>query len=193
MMTTVSATTDWTSAREAFSGGELLAYPTEAVFGLGCDPSNEQAVQRLLDLKQRPVQKGLILLAADYSQLLPFVDDKAIGQDKRFSVFSHWPGPVTLLLPARADCPLWLRGEHMTIATRVTAFEPARQLCKALGSAIVSTSANLSQQPALTSAAEVEQSFGDRLGWIYQHPVGGAQTPSKIINPLTGEVVRNGL
>jgi len=193
MITPAFSETEQQQAQTCFQQGQLLAYPTEAVFGLGCDPANEQAVQALLDLKQRPIEKGLILLAADYSQLLPFVDDKAIAQDKRFSVFSNWPGPITLILPARADCPRWLRGEHDTIATRVTAFEPARQLCKVLGSALVSTSANRSGEPALTRAEEVRAAFGDTLGWIYDQPVGGAAAPSKILNPLTGEVVRTGL
>lgn len=193
MMNSAFSDLEQQQARTSFEQGQLLAYPTEAVFGLGCDPTNAHAVQALLDLKQRPIEKGLILLAADYSQLLPFVDDKAIGQDKRFSVFSHWPGPVTLILPARADCPRWLRGEHNSIATRVTAFEPARQLCKVLGSALVSTSANRSGEPALTAAAAVREAFGDSLGWVCEQPVGGAAAPSKILNPLTGEVVRIGL
>lgn len=181
---------DWEAAREAFRAGEIIAYPTEAVFGLGCDPRNEQAVKKLLALKQRPQAKGLIILAADYSQAFSFVDDRAIPQDKRFSVFSHWPGPITLLLPAAPTVPEWLRGEHQQIAVRVTAHEPARQLCKALGSAIVSTSANMSGQPTLQSAAEIRAQFGDQIGWILDAPLGGATKPSRILDPLTGTTLR---
>ncbi|MFC0446210.1 Sua5/YciO/YrdC/YwlC family protein [Pseudidiomarina halophila] len=180
----------WQAAKAAFAAGELLAYPTEAVFGLGCDPRNEAAVMKLLALKQRPVEKGLILVAADYSQLVRYVADLKIPQDKRFSVFSHWPGPITLLLPAAPDAPPWLTGGRQQIAVRVTAHEPTRQLCKALGSAIVSTSANRSGEPALTTAAEVRQEFGNQLGWVMEDEVGGASGPSKIIDPLTQEIVR---
>ncbi|EKE83386.1 Sua5 family translation factor [Idiomarina xiamenensis 10-D-4] len=180
---------DWQAAREAFATG-LIAYPTEAVFGLGCDPREDVFLQQLLDLKQRPQEKGFILLAADYSQLLPFVDDNAIPQDKRFSVFSHWPGPVTLLLPARQSVSPLLRGQFDTIACRVTAYEPARELCRQLNSAIVSTSANRHQQPSLTSFEAVKTEFNDELAWVMDDAVAGASSPSTIINPLTGQVVR---
>lgn len=183
-------TIDWQTAQDAFRQGGLLAYPTEAVFGLGCDPRNAEAVDKLLALKQRERSKGLILVAADYSQLLPYVDDLAIPQDKRFQVFSSWPGAVTLLLPAAVGCPDYLRGDHHTIAVRVTAHEPTRQLCKQLRSALVSTSANRSGEAALCDAAAVRAEFGSAIDWIMDAPVGGASTPSRIINPLTGEQLR---
>ncbi|WP_411359737.1 L-threonylcarbamoyladenylate synthase [Pseudidiomarina salilacus] len=182
---------DWDAARTAFSTGELLAYPTEAVFGLGCDPRNEKAVQKLLELKQRPLEKGVILLAADYSQLVAYVADLKIPQDKRFSVFSHWPGPITLVLPASERTPKWLTGGRDTIAVRVTAHEPARQLCKALGSAIVSTSANVAGEAPLTTASAVREAFGEQIAWVMDAPVGTLATPTKIIDPLTNSVVRD--
>ncbi|MBA3988817.1 MAG: L-threonylcarbamoyladenylate synthase type 1 TsaC [Idiomarina sp.] len=177
-------------ARDALRDHQVIAYPTEGVFGLGCAPYDEVAVRKLLALKNRDISKGMILIAADYSQLLDYVDDKQIGQDVRFKVLSHWPGHTTLILPARYDVPRFLKGDHDTIAVRVTAFEPARRLCRALGTALVSTSANASGEPAMTSAEQVRQSFGDQLGWIMDEPVGQASGPSKIINPLTNEVVR---
>ena len=182
---------DWDAARTAFSAGELLAYPTEAVFGLGCDPRNEKAVQKLLELKQRPLEKGVILLAADYSQLVAYVADLKIPQDKRFSVFSLWPGPITLVLPASERTPKWLTGGRDTIAVRVTAHEPARQLCKALGSAIVSTSANVTGEAPLTTASAVREAFGEKIAWVMDAPVGHLATPTKIIDPLTNSVVRD--
>lgn len=182
---------DFQAAQDAFRHGQLLAYPTEAVFGLGCDPRNQEALQKLLALKQRPQDKGLILLAADYSQLLPFVDDRAIPGSVRFAIFSQWPGFVTQLLPAAADVPEALRGAHDQIAVRITAFEPARQLCKALNSAIVSTSANRSGEPALRDADAVAAQFGDDLGWIMHQPTGGAERPSRIIDPISQRVIRD--
>jgi L-threonylcarbamoyladenylate synthase len=180
---------DITSAREALLEG-VIAYPTEAVFGLGCDPTNDTAIQKILVLKQRPVDKGLILIAADYSQLLPYVDDQAIGQDKRFSVFSHWPGPTTLILPARKSVSHLLTGGRETIAVRVTAFEPARELCRKLGTPLVSTSANPAGKEPARTADEVRAYFGDELNWIMDADVGGAAAPSQIIDPLTKKVFR---
>lgn len=170
--------------------GGVIAYPTESCFGLGCDPNNEQAVLKILELKQRDINKGLILIASDYSQLLPFVDDAKIPQDKRYSAFSHWPGPFTLLLPAKSTTPKCLTGQFDTIAVRVTAHEGARDLCRRLGHAIVSTSANLAGEESLKSAAEVAQVFADKVDFIVQGEIGGATNPSTIINPITGKVFR---
>lgn len=184
------ANEDWEAAREAVKTG-VIAYPTEAVFGLGCDPTNDVAVQRLLNLKQRPVEKGLILLAADYGQLFPFVEDSAIPQNKRFQVFSQWPGPVTLILPARQGVSSLLTGGRSTIAVRVTAYEPARTLCREVGHALVSTSANRTGQLPARSASEVQAQFGDELNWIMDVSTGGAENPSRIINPLNDQVYRD--
>lgn len=180
----------YAAARDALLDHGVIAYPTEAVFGLGCAPYDEVAVRKLLTLKQRDVDKGLILIAADYSQLLDYVDDKRIGQDRRFEVFSHWPGHTTLVLPARADVPRFLRGAHDTIAVRVTDFEPARKLCRALGTALVSTSANRAGEPALTTAKQVREAFGDGIDWVMDAPVGDATAPSRILNPLSKGVIR---
>lgn len=182
-------TFDVSAARQALLSG-VIAYPTEAVFGLGCDPTNEAAIQQILDLKQRPAEKGLILIAADYSQLLPYVDDMAIGQDKRFSVLSHWPGPTTLILPARPSVSRLLTGDRDTIAVRVTAFEPARELCRKLGTALVSTSANPSGEEPARTADQVRDYFSEQVAWVMDEPTGGAQSPSRIIDPLSNKVFR---
>ncbi|WP_417447735.1 Sua5/YciO/YrdC/YwlC family protein [Idiomarina abyssalis] len=180
----------WEAAHNAVRTG-VIAYPTEAVFGLGCDPTNEVAIQKLLSLKQRPAEKGLILIAADYSQLLPFVEDSAIPQDKRFSVLSHWPGPVTLILPVRKSVSPLLTGGRDTIAVRVSAHEPVRELCRALGHALVSTSANLTGQEPARTAAEVRLQFGDSVDWIMDEATGRAANPTRIINPFNNQVVRD--
>lgn len=185
-----TAPDEFTAAREAIAQHEVIAYPTEAVFGLGCLPDDELAVRKILAMKERDPTKGLILIAADYSQLRTWVDDQAISGDQRFKVFSAWPGPVTQLLPARADCPKLLRGEHDTIAVRVTDHEPARRLCRALGTALVSTSANRAGAEPLTTAAAVQAEFGSEVAWVMPDQVGSHTTPSRIINPLTGDVLR---
>jgi len=181
---------EFAAAQAAIANHGVIGYPTEAVYGLGCAPYDEIAVRKLLAMKQRSADKGLILIAADYSQLLSYVDDSKIAQDKRFTVLSQWPGPVTLVLPARDDVPRFLRGKHNTIAVRVTAFEPARRLCKAIGTALVSSSANVQGEQALTTAEQVEHAFGAQLDWVMPGLVGGSSQPSRIVNPLTGDVLR---
>jgi tRNA threonylcarbamoyl adenosine modification protein (Sua5/YciO/YrdC/YwlC family) len=176
---------------QALQQGGVIAYPTEAVYGLGCDPDNEAAVLALLAIKQRPVEKGLILVAANYSQLLPYVDDKAIPLEKRYQIFSSWPGHISWVLPASKTAPKWITGQFNTIAVRVSAHPVVQQLCSAYGKPLVSTSANLSGQPAITDKAELQQSLGDKLSAVMPGPLGGATQPSQIRDAISGDIVRS--
>lgn len=176
---------------DALNAGGVIAYPTEAVYGLGCDPDNEAAVLALLAIKQRPVEKGLILVAANYSQLMPYVDDKAIPPKKRYQIFSSWPGHVSWVLPASQAAPKWITGQFDSIAVRVSAHPVVQQLCLTYGKPLVSTSANLSGQPAITNKTELEQSLGTMLAAIVPGALGGATQPSQIRNALTGDIVRS--
>lgn len=177
--------------RQAFFTGEILAYPTEAVFGLGCDPDNEQAVMSLLALKQRPVEKGLILVAKTYSQLLPYVKDSAIPLDRRTAIISSWPGPVTWLLPRADNAPEWLTGGSDMIAVRVSAHPVVMQLCEILDKPLVSTSANLSGQSPVTEAQEIVHTFANNVRLV-PGKVGASLKPSEIRHGLTGNIIRPG-
>lgn len=169
-------------------GGGVVAYPTEAVFGLGCDPFNPQAVYRLLALKQRPWEKGLILIAADLTQLDPFI--QPLSETELTTVNATWPGPVTWLLPTRPETPKWLRGTHHSIAVRITDHPLAAALCLALGHALVSTSANPAGRPPAKSPLKVRQYFDQQLDAIVSGPLGNQQRPSEIRDLHTGGVVR---
>ena len=177
------------TAVEAMRNGGIIAYPTEAVFGLGCDPDNHAALTELLLLKQRPASKGLILIAADLSQLEPYIApvDEAILQ----RALNTWPGPVTWLFPCDRNIDPLLKGEFMTIAVRVTAHPVARQLCQTFGKPIVSTSANLSGQPAARTAAEVRAQFADRLAVIVDGQVDLQAQPSEIRDLVSNKVIRS--
>ena len=178
------------NAADVFMQGGVLAYPTEAVFGLGCDPDNDEAVQKLLTIKQRPVHKGLILLAANYSQLLPYIDDDAISQDKRFSVLSRWPGAITQVLPANKNISPLLCGAFHSIAVRVTDHADVVALCKKTKKAIISTSANLTGQEPAHTWQQVEQQLGDKVDFILKGKTSGLLKPTSIINGLTGDIFR---
>lgn len=138
----------------------VIAYPTEAVFGLGCDPDSETAVLALLALKRRPVEKGLILIAADYQQLIPYIADEQLTAEQKKRMFSRWPGPVTWVLPARAETPGWLTGRFSSLAVRVSDHPDVVQLCHRFGKPLVSTSANLSGLPPCRNVDEVQAQFG---------------------------------
>ena len=104
-------------ARVVREGG-VIAYPTEAVWGLGCDPWNEVAVDRLLALKERPVHKGLILVADSIEQFGFLLDDLPERWIDRLA--STWPGPNTWLVPHQNRLPEWIAGQHDTVALRVS-------------------------------------------------------------------------
>ncbi len=175
-------------AARALRAGGLVAYPTEAVWGLGCNPADPVTVFELLELKQRHPEKGLILVAADLAQLRPWI--APLSKEARTKVLGSWPGPVTWLVPAAPACPYWLTGAHETLAVRVTAHPVAAALCRAWGGALVSTSANPAARRPARSALAVRRYFGERLDAILAGPTGGAARPSAIRDLASGRVLR---
>ena len=168
--------------------GGVVAYPTEAVFGLGCDPLNKTAVHHLLALKQRPVSKGLILIAAEFSQLQHYVVEPS--PEQRLKLKLSWPGAVTWLIPARPQTPRWLRGNHAALAVRVTAHPVAAALCRLFGGPIVSTSANLSNRPPARNALAVRRCFRNQLDCIIHDETGPNKNPTEIRNLIDGSLLR---
>jgi len=168
--------------------GGILAYPTEAVFGLGCDPANPYAVMRLLALKQRRVEKGLILVAASLQQLQPWIAPFPRKLNRRLE--SSWPGPNTWLLPAAKHCPDWLTGGRDTIAVRVSAHPVVQRLCRATGSAIVSTSANPEGRPPARSRLELRLRFPTGIDYCLPGTLGGLKQPTRIRDLQSGRVIR---
>jgi L-threonylcarbamoyladenylate synthase len=170
--------------------GELLAYPTEAVYGLGGDPDNEDAVLKLLALKKRPIDKGLILVAKTYSQLLPYVDDAKIPMYMRTEIFSSWPGPVTWLLPAAKQCPKWITGNSDLVAVRVSQHLVVSQLCELFGKPLISTSANVSGVKPAINTEQLYQQF-DKTLLLVDGALGGASNPSQIRHGISGQTIRD--
>jgi L-threonylcarbamoyladenylate synthase len=170
--------------------GELIAYPTEAVYGIGCDPDNEVAVLKLLALKKRPVVKGLILVAKTYSQLLPYVDDAKIPMHKRTEIFSSWPGPVTWLLPAARQTPKWITGDSDLIAVRVSQHLVISQLCELFGKPLISTSANVSGMIPAINSEQLYQQF-DKTLLLVDGALGEANKPSQIRHGISGQTIRD--
>ena len=177
------------AARVLHSGG-LIAYPTEAVYGLGCDPLNPDAVERLLQLKQRPWQKGLILIAASIEQLLPFIEP--IDLQYQHKLDASWPGPNTWLVPASDNCPGWIRGTHNTVAVRVTAHPVVIDLCNSFGGAIVSTSANYTGKPPAMSPLSVLRDLGADVDYCLHGKLGGAERPTVIRDLVSDQTIRLG-
>jgi L-threonylcarbamoyladenylate synthase len=170
--------------------GGVLAYPTEAVWGLGCDPLDAEAVARILAIKERPASMGLILIAAEFGQLLPWLEPLPYEVEARMA--ATWPGPVTWVVPAQAWVPDWVHGGRGSLAVRVTAHAQSAALCRATGFAIVSTSANRSGHPPARTGIQVRRWFDDELDLILGGATGGRQRPSEIRDALTGLPIRSG-
>lgn len=177
-------------AASMLRGGGVLAYPTEAVFGLGCDPHAPIAFRRIFDLKQRPPQRGVLLIAADYAQVERYIAVDAVPTARMDQIRAGWPGPHTWIFPRAPDVPAWIAGEHPDIALRVTAHAPAAALCRAFGGALVSTSANPHGKPPARALDVLESYFGEALDGVLDAPLGGQSTPTVIRDALTGAIIR---
>lgn len=169
-------------------GGGVIAYPTEAVFGLGCLPRSRTAVERVLAIKRRSWRKGLILVGASFAQLERYA--VLPPEPRRSEVLASWPGPHTWVLDARPGAPRWITGGRSSIAVRVTAHPIARALCLAVGEALVSTSANVSRRPPHRRLLTLRRDLGRRVDRVVAGPLGGLAQPTAIRDGRSGRVLR---
>ena len=186
----VTESPDLDAVVRALRDGGVIAYPTEAVWGLGCDPFNQAAVLGLLRIKQRPVEKGLILIAATVAQLDGLIDWSTVPLERREAVLASWPGPNTWVVPATARVPRTITGEHVSVAVRVSAHPQVSALCEAFGGVLVSTSANLAGQPAATTRDDLDPVLLARIDAILCGEVGGRSAPSTIRDARSGATLR---
>jgi L-threonylcarbamoyladenylate synthase len=178
------------AAAAVLHGGGVIAYPTESVWGLGCDPFNPAAVDRLLAIKQRPVSKGLILIASSLAQIASLIDRDALPPERIAAVLASWPGPHTWLLPCTSLVPAWLRGDHATLALRVTAHRQSAALCAAFGGPLVSTSANLAADAPARTRGELDPRLLAQLDGVLDGATDGLATPTPIRDAASGMVLR---
>jgi len=175
-------------ARNEIQAGGVVAYPTEAVWGLGCDPFNQRTVEKILALKRRPVSKGLLLIAGDQSLFAPLL--AFLPQERRQIVEASWPGPNTWVLPDPGIYPGWVRGCHNSVAVRVTDHPVVRALTMGLNYPIISTSANTAGQVPARTLLQTRCYFADQVEYYLPGTLGGLGKPSTIRDALTGAVLR---
>jgi len=167
--------------------GGVIAYPTEGVYGLGCEPAEAAAVARVLALKGRPPDRGLIVIAARWEQVAGWVDASPAQIER---ARADWPGPVTWLLPAAPGVPPWITGGRDAVAVRVTAHPVAAALSLGYGGPLVSTSANRSGRPPARTALAVRRAFGPALDCVVSGAVERGAGPSEIRDARSGRVLR---
>ena len=186
----MTGTFDIPAAAACLQRGGVFAYPTEAVWGLGCDPRSEAAVLRLLAIKRREVGKGLILIAAGIDQLRPWADFAALPEPRLAEALASWPGPHTWIVPAATTTPRWITGDHDGIAVRVSAHPVVVALCTAFGGALVSTSANPSGTPPPKSLPAFDAALLDAIDGILAGETGGLARPTAIRDARSGVALR---
>jgi len=169
--------------------GGVIAYPTEGVYGLGCDANNQAALNKILAIKQRPMEKGMICLAADWQAFADWITK--IPSERQKEIAASWPGAITWLCPATTKVPALVKGNSNKVAIRISAHPIAHALCQQSETLIVSTSANLTGHPPCRSAAEVSAQLGDKIDYLIDGPLGGRQTPTPIRDALSGEYLRS--
>ena len=170
--------------------GKVIAYPTESVYGFGCDPFNVDAVSQILRIKQRSIDKGFILIASEWDHIEPLVE--SLAPHLSAQILSSWPGPITWTIPASRALPHWIRGQFDEVAVRITAHPIARALCQGFGQPIISTSANIEGAPPTRDYRTTVLSFSDEVDFIVDGQVGGAKNPTEIRSALTGDIIRPG-
>lgn len=188
-------------AYEWLTQGKILAYPTESVWGLGCDAFNEQAVDELLVLKNRPAQKGLIVLTASENLMQDFLTTvPKLRQDDIVRSWQNSKGQANTWLfdiPKGVAIPQNVRGEHQSLAIRVIKQEQVNELCALLAmngnvnpfGFLISTSCNLNGEPPAKDFATAHTYFGDKVCYLVGETL-NFDKPSQIKNAKTGELIR---
>jgi L-threonylcarbamoyladenylate synthase len=177
---------------DAIRHGEVVVYPTESVYGFGCDPLQPAAIKKIIHLKKREKNKGFILIVSCFSQLESYVDWHKVAQDKWQAVKNAWPGPVTWVLPAQTHVEPLLLGPNQTIAIRMSAHPVAKSLCAGMKGAIVSTSVNVSAQAPLMQSDDILTGFSDDIAGIVAGDLGREHKPSWVIDFASQVVLRAG-
>lgn len=172
---------------QVLSEGGIIIYPTEGVYGLGCDPFNETAVLRLLKIKKRNVDKGLILIASDWGQVQDLVKIDLARCD---AVKLSKDDPTTWVFPATKKVPVWITGKFNTVAIRVTSHLVAKEICKKFNGPIVSTSANLAKQPPMRSLRQIDKQLKETVDFVVRGRVGNLKKPTQICDIKTGKIIR---
>lgn len=170
--------------------GGVIACATEGVWGLSCDPCNEAAVRRILALKGREADKGLILVAGAFAQVECYLSH--VPADRLATIRDSWPGPITWIVPHRGELPVWISGVHPGVAIRVSDHLQLQALCLGFGGAIVSTSANPQGLAPARSAQMVRRYFGSRIDYLLPGTLGSRRQPSEIRDALSGRILRPG-
>ncbi|MBM4055411.1 MAG: threonylcarbamoyl-AMP synthase [Planctomycetes bacterium] len=172
------------TAARSLRNGEIVAFPTETVYGLGIHKDNAGAVERLYEAKRRPEEKKLTLMISDIGEVQQYVD--AISDTARKLMDFFWPGPLAIIFPLKDETDICIRFPDNTIA---------RDLIRTANIPIATTSANISGHPPATDAAQVAVYFEGKIDIILDGGPARSHVPSTIVKIKNEifEIVRLGI
>jgi len=173
---------------EWLKAGKVLVHPTESIWGLGCDAFNENALQLIFNIKNRPTSKNFILLAGSYSSIQNYILKPNLEQKKLIE--TKWPGPYTFLFKYNENIPAHLKTENGKIAFRVSNHLPIKHLFESYKSFMVSTSANFSGKKNINCPNEILKIFNNDNLAYYDELTGLQNKPSQIIDLETNQIIR---
>ncbi|MGX5203283.1 L-threonylcarbamoyladenylate synthase [Aliikangiella sp. IMCC44632] len=173
---------------QVLSQGGVIAYPTESVYGLGCNPYNESALSRILQLKQRPAHKGLIILVSQLEQAEPLI--QPLTQAQRDMILQPNDRATTWLIPKQDSVSPLLSGASNKLAVRLTSHPFAKMICELTQQPLVSTSCNKAGKSELTQYSAVRNHWQNLVDKVVRGECGG-QRPSRIIDLINHRVLRD--
>lgn len=179
---------DIAHAAACLHGGGIILHATEAVWGLACSAVDPAAIAAVYALKQRPPEKGVIVVADTWQRVQPWLAQ--VAPEVLARAQATWPGPHTWVFPTAPDCPPWLAGDRASLAVRITAHTQVRALCAAFGGALISTSANRAGQPPVRSLDEVDPAIRSAVDCILPGETDGLGQPTTIRDARSGETFR---
>lgn len=171
--------------------GDVIAYPTEAVFGIGCLPNCDSALKKVIEIKKRNVNKGMILISHNSELFRKYVNFDEISNDDWLYMNKFWPGPYTFILPAKPELSFYIRGNHPTVAVRVTSHPLVKKLCEMGNEPLISTSANLSSEEPCRTYEETVRRMGNFVDYVVCGTTLGYDKPSTIVDLKTKKILRN--
>ena len=175
---------------KAIQQGAVIVYPTDTIWGLGCHPLLTHSVGRILNIKQRPVDKGLILLGSRLEFFESYISNQLDAEQiaRLQEITEH---PVTWLVPAGDQCPDWIRGYSTSVAIRITSHPFIIELCDQIRSPIVSTSANRSGSATVRNAWQAHREFTDQVDYIVSGYNPGTKRASEIKSLEGNKILRS--
>ncbi|MBL6685966.1 MAG: Sua5/YciO/YrdC/YwlC family protein [Methylophilaceae bacterium] len=167
--------------------GNIILYPTESCFGIGCDPSNFFSIQKIKKIKKRNLKKNFLLIGSNMQEFKKYIIE--IKNKDLKELYSKWPGPHTWVVDAKKNTSPWLSSSQKKIAIRIPSFSLCHKLTKGIGMALISTSANESGKRSIKNYRQACR-FGNGRVKIIKGVIGGMKKPSTIQDFTSKQILR---